>query len=264
MTEPSKEELDAAVKGALAEEVETSEEATPEYSEVELEAIEHGWNPEGVEGRRNLTAEEFLDRQPLYDDLRKTKRQIRKQQEQIDALKKHLSTADVRAKERAIAELQAQKKQALIDEDYDSVVAIDEQIAEAKSAPTLEEPQGTPEAFEEWRESNEWYDDNPEMREYADMIGNYYTQKHPNEPVEKVFEHVTKEVKERFSKNFKNPRREAPSSVESASRSGRAAPAVKRYSVNDLPEEHREIMKTLVRGGTMTKEEYLRSYFGDE
>lgn len=50
------------LKIELPEEQGVAEESTPEYSEIELEAIEHGWNPEGVEGKRNLSAEEFLDR----------------------------------------------------------------------------------------------------------------------------------------------------------------------------------------------------------
>ena len=164
MSEPSKAELDEAVKAAAAGADESAgteipgEQVPGDYSEVELEAIEQGWNPEGVEGKRNLTAEEFLDRKPLYDDLRKTKRQIRKQQEQLEALKKHVSIADERARERAIRELTQQKREALENEDYDGVIAIDEQIAETKAAPlTPETPSSA--AFENWREDNEWYDE---------------------------------------------------------------------------------------------------------
>ena len=40
--------------------VEEPIEATPEYTEIEQEAMGFGWNPEGVEGKKNLTAEEFV------------------------------------------------------------------------------------------------------------------------------------------------------------------------------------------------------------
>lgn len=267
MSEPSKAELDEAVKAAAAGADESAgteipgEQVPGDYSEVELEAIEQGWNPEGVEGKRNLTAEEFLDRKPLYDDLRKTKRQIRKQQEQLEALKKHVSIADERARERAIRELTQQKREALENEDYDGVIAIDEQIAETKAAPlTPETPSSA--AFENWREDNEWYDEDAAMKDYADMVGTHYAQKHPDISVDKVFEHVTNEVKARFADKFTNTRRQQPNPVEGATR-GRAPASKQRYSERDLPDEHRQIMNTLVKGGTMTKEEYLNSYFGE-
>lgn len=265
---PSKEDLDAAVKGAAAgkEDVVGTEipgELAPgEYSEVELEAIEHGWNPEGVEGRRTLTAEEFMDRQPLYDDLKKNKRQLRKQQEQIEALKKHMKIVDERARERAIAELKAEKREALENENYDDVIRIDEQIEETKNAPLVEDTPASAE-FESWREENDWYDENPDMKDYADMVGTHYAGKNPTLPPSKVFEYVTNEVKTRFADKFKNPKRAQPTAVEGAVR-GRAPASGKRQSERDLPEEHRQIMQTLVRGGTMTKEDYLKSYFGDE
>ena len=265
--EPSKADLDAAVKSAAAGQIDETGtpipgegEGSTEYSEIELQAIEHGWNPEGVEGRRTLTAEEFMDRQPLYDDLKKTRRQLRKQQEQIDALKQHVTVVDERARERALAELKAEKRSALEDENYDAVIEIDERIAETKNAPVAEQPTA---AFDAWRDENEWYDENPDMKDYADMVGTHYAQKNPGVATDKVFEHVTKEVKARFADKFKNPRREAPNPVEGASR-GRAPANGKKHSVRDLPEEHRQIMQTLVRGGTMKEEEYLKQYFGDE
>jgi hypothetical protein len=262
MSEPSKEELDAAVKAAADGGTEVPGEQTPpDYSEVELEAIEQGWNPEGVDGKRNLTAEEFLDRKPLYDDLRKTKRSLRKQQEQLEALKKHVSIADERARERALRELDAQKREALEDQNFDAVIAIDKQIRETENAPVQAEAP-TNAAFEEWRESNDWYDENPEMKDYADMVGTHFAGKNPGLSPEKVFEHVTNEVKARFADKFTNTRRQQPNPVEGAVR-GRAAGSKQRYNERDLPDEHRDIMNTLVKGGTMTKEEYLKSYFGD-
>lgn len=262
---PSKEELDAAVKAAVASEgteVPGEAEVAPEYSEVELEAIEQGWNPEGVEGKRNLSAEEFLDRKPLYDDLRKNKRQTRKLQEQLEALKKHVSIADERARARALRELDAQKREALEDQNYDAVIEIDKQIRETENAP-VETETPTNLAFENWREENDWYDENPEMKDYADMVGTHYAGKNPGLSPDKVFEYVTNEVKTRFADKFTNTRRQQPNPVEGAVR-GRAPVSKQKHTERDLPEEHREIMNTLVKGGTMTKEEYLKSYFGNE
>lgn len=94
------------------------------------------------------------------------------------------------------------------------------------------------------------------------MVGTHFAGKNPGLSPEKVFEHVTNEVKARFADKFTNTRRQQPNPVEGAVR-GRAAGSKQRYNERDLPDEHRDIMNTLVKGGTMTKEEYLKSYFGD-
>ena len=235
-------------------------EQSQEYSEIEMQAMEHGWNPEGAEGKRNLTAEEFMDRQPLYDDIRSLKKQTRKLQEGIEAMKAMQEGIRQREREKTIKELQAQKKQALETEDYDTVVDIDDRIA-AERANTGQTPNV---AFEQWVDSNEWYHQDDDMREYADMIGAGYYSKNPARPVEEVYKYVTKEVKARFPEKFgDNPKRSQPTPVEGANkgRAGRSTSA--KYSAKDLPEQDRRIMETIVRSGTMTKDEYLKSYFGE-
>ena len=69
----NKDELKAAMEETAPE---TS--GGEDYSDVELEAIEHGWNPDGVEGKRNLSAEEFMDRKPLYDKIHATEKKLRR------------------------------------------------------------------------------------------------------------------------------------------------------------------------------------------
>lgn len=240
------------------EEQDVAEESTPEYSEVELEAIEHGWNPEGVEGKRNLSAEEFLDRQPLYDDLRSQKKQIKRLNEGVEALKKHYETQLERDRTRIINELKAAKKAALESENYDAVIDIDDQIAETQAQ--AKKP-ATNEDFSDWVEDNEWYNTDSEMKEYADMVGAGYYQNHPNKSVSEVYNYVSDEVKKRFPEKFGgNPARQKPSPVEGAAK-GRQGTS-KQYSEKDLPEQDRQIMNTIVRSGAMTKQEYLKQYFG--
>jgi hypothetical protein len=80
--------------------------------------------------------------------------------------------------------------------------------------------------------------------------------------VRDVYEYVAKEVKARFPEKFGgNPKRSQPSPVEGAGK-GRTGHSSTKYSVKDLPEEDRRIMETIVRSGTMTKEQYLKDYFG--
>lgn len=229
-----------------------------EYSPVEVEAMEHGWNPEGVEGKRSLTAEEFMDRQPLYDEIRSTKKQMRKLQEGMEAMKKLQQGIREREREKTIRELTQAKKAALEAENYDAVIEIDDAIAVERTK--NDEPQSNIE-FETWVDNNEWYHQDSEMKNYADMIGAGYYQQNQGKPVSEVYKYVTQEVKKRFPDKFGNPNRGKPSPVEGAA-AGRRSTS-KKHSVRDLPEADRNIMKTLLRTSNMTEEEYLKEYFGD-
>ena len=125
-----------------------------EPTEIEKEAMEHGWTPDGVEGKRNLSAEEFMDRKPLYDDLKAQKRQIKRLQEGFEAMTQHSAGIAERERAKAIKELKEAKKAALENENYDAVVEIDEQIADTKAQDTAPK---TNNIFVGWVEENEWY-----------------------------------------------------------------------------------------------------------
>lgn len=258
MTEEiNKEELAAALVEGKPEE--TGEEAKEEYSEIESQAIEHGWRPEGVDGKKNLSADEFMDRQHLYDDIRSLKKQNRRLEDGMDALTQHNKTVVQRERTRTIEELKAQKKHFLEQENFDAVVEIDEKIADTKAIQDsgIENKNAD---FETWVDNNEWYHDNPDMKAHADMIGAGYYQQNPNKSMAEVYEYVSKEVKDKFVDKFKNTKRERPNPVEGAVK-GRPVGG-KQHSVRDLPEEDRQIMRTIVRAGGISEEEYLKQYFG--
>lgn len=227
------------------------------YTESEIQAMEHGWNPEGVEGKKHLSAEEFLDRQPLYDDIRSLKKQTRKLQDGIEAMKTMQDGIRAREREKTIRELQASKKVALENENYDAVLEIDEYIAATRAEPIGPK---TNVVFEQWVDKNEWYHEDTERRQYADMIGAAIYQKNPNRPINEVYAEVGKEVRARFPEKFGNNNRERPSPVEGAGK-GRTGRTSSKYSARDLPEGDRKIMETIVRSGAMTKDEYLKEYF---
>jgi len=249
----------------LAEETSTEQESTDEvveHTEAELEAIEHGWNPDGAEGKRNLSAEEFMDRQPLYDDIRSLKKQTRKLQDGIEAMKQMQDGIRHRERQQVIAELNIKKKEALQEEDYDEVIKIDDKILETRTE--TEEPKNNI-AFETWVEDNQWYAESDDMRGYADMIGAGYYQQNPNKSKSDVYEYVTKEVKKRFPDNFNtgNKNRRNASPVESAEKGRAGRERVTKYKVSDLPEDDRRIMRTILRADPkMSEQDYLKSYFG--
>lgn len=240
---------------------------TDNYTDIELEAAEHGWSSQGVEGKRNLSAEEFMDRQPLYDDIRNLKKQTRKLQDGLEASLKMQEGIRKREREKTIAELNAKKRNALEEQEFDQVMEIDKELLAAHTQE--DDPIVTTNAdFDIWVESNEWYHSNTEMREYADMMGAGYYAKNPKAPMREVYEFVGKEAARRFPDEIggSNSNKRRQSAVEGAGQgrvgsTGGGRPT--RYSVNDLPEQDREIMKRILAvSPKMTQKDYLESYFG--
>ena len=236
----------------------TGEESNEDYSEIEQEAMQHGWRPEGVEGKRNLSAEEFMDRKELYSDLSALKKRLRRQEEKYSALEKHYNHVSEIERQKVLAELKAKKAQALEDQDYDAVVEIDEAITEQKQKPA-ESKDTHNEIFDEWVKDNDWYNSDPDMRAYADMVGRGYYQ--PGMNYEDVYSFVAKEVKSRFADKFMSPK-DKPTMVQGSSK-GRSSPRSTKHTVRDLPDEAKQVMRTLVRAGAMTEEKYLKDYFGE-
>jgi len=229
-----------------------------ELSEVEQEATLHGWKKEGAEGRRTLSAEEFMDRQPLYDELKSTKKQIKRLQDGVDALKARDTIIRKDERVKVVKELQQAKKLAMEEENYDAVIEIDDKIAETRAEAQADvlEP-AVNEAFESWIDSNEWYNQDTEMKDYADMIGNGYAASHPDTPLSEVYKVVTKEVNKRFPAKRENPATNTSSPVEGAQRGGKNSGKLR---ASDLPTEHRQMMRDIVRAGGITEEQYLKEY----
>lgn len=232
-------------------------EDAPEYSEIEQEALNLGWNPEGVEGRRNLSAEEFIDRKPLYDEIHQTKRAMKRLQESQQAMTQHLQMIQKRNNEQHIDELKRQKLEALQAEEHDRVMQIDEKIIEAATAPEFEAApdNGAQEAFDNWEQTNTWYNADPVAKRYADALGREYVSQY-GQLDERMLSRITEEVKQAFPEKFATPRNR-PSPVEGDRRGVRQSKGSK-YTAKDLDDNARTIMRTLVRDGTYKNEqEYI-------
>ncbi len=230
-------------------------------SEIEEEAAKHGWNPEGVDGKRNLSAEEFMDRQTLYDDIRKLKRKNNQLQEGFEALKGHHEKVAQLEREKVINQLKQAKVRALQEDEHEKVVEIDDRIADVKAeaVAAVKADDVVNDAFNEWIDDNPWYNQDPEMRTWADSIGLGYAKQTGAGPAD-VYEYVAKEVRARFADKFGTPGRRKASPVEGANKGSRANNTSAKLSAKDLNEEERRVMKNIVRSGAMTEKQYLAEY----
>lgn len=244
----------------------------PEYTEVEQEAISQGWNPEGVEGKRNLTAEEFLDRKPLYDKMHKLEKRLKEQDKKFEAMQQHEKMVRDRMHEEHLKELKAAKRAAMENFDYDEVEKLDDEMLKAKEdyakesvreVPQVESPEAIQATLEDWVDKNPWYNADKVLKRFAEGEGLDFRKANPDASFEEVLAHISKTVKQEFPEKFQNMNRTKPSSVEGTATGGRRTPAApKQKTVKDLPEEAISVMRTLVRMGTFkTEQDYVNDYF---
>jgi len=234
-------------------------EAKP-LSRVQEEAISQGWVPRDEfqgEDDEFIDAAEFVRRGELFRKIESQSKQLKEQNRAIKALADHNARIAEIEYKRAVAELKAQKKEALSEGDAERVVEIDEQIDLVKEQQRIQQaqqiqnvvPEVHPE-FTNWVSKNPWYESNPEMRKFADRLGAVLAGEMAPQD---VLKEVEKEVKSRFKDKFTNPNRAKASAVEAPSRNGRASDAEP-----ELSDVEKQVMKTLVDGGHITREEYLK------
>lgn len=233
-------------------------------SPVEAKAMEMGWRPlEEFDGDEAdfIDAKEFVNRKPLFEKIEHQSRELKSVKKALDALKDHYTKVQDTEFKRAMAELKATQKKALVDGDVEKFYEVDEQIEQAqeqaaelreaqKSIQVEEAPVVHPE-FAAWSNRNAWYGSQPHMRVFADDVGRKLAAQglSPNEVLKKVEEEVRKE----FPNKFRNPNRDNAPAVEASSRGGNGR-AKDDFELND---QERTIMNTLVRQGVLTKEKYI-------
>lgn len=235
-----------------------------EFTPVQQEALQQGWVPkEEYEGdtEKWVDAAEFLRRGELFRKIESQSKEMKELRKALNSLAQH--NAKIREVEykRALDDLKSQKKEALSEGDAEKVVDIDERIDFVKEQQRASQAQQVQEVtqsveihpeLQSWVSKNPWYESNPDMRKFADKYGMALAgEMSPTE----ILKEVEKAVKERFKDKFRNPNRDRVSAVEGAvNRPGKGSSEAD-YELSDV---EKTVMKTLVDGGHITKEEYIK------
>lgn len=233
----------------------------PQLAPIELEAIEHGWKPEEDfkadpknEGKKWRSAEEFMDRKSLFDRIEVGNHEVKQLKKTLQQLSQHHANVEKKAYEKALADLKAERKAAIADNDMaraeelrDEMDDLRDKINEVK--PPVDIPAGPPPELIEFKTRNSWYQRDDAMTRYADSVG----QELFNQGLSpsKVLEGVEKKTREAFPEKFRNPNREsAPEMVPSGKRAGTTTGF-------RLTDEEEKIVKNFVATGIMTRDQYV-------
>lgn len=248
--------------------------AEPEVDEETLaEAKRQGWVPEedfnGPEGKW-VDAETFVKKGKeinalLRKDNEFLKREVSEMKSTMAEFKKFHAETEKRAYERAMADLREQKKEAIAAGDGEKVLEVDDAIDELKTARKEEKaaqpaPNQIDPAFIAWQEENRWFGKDTELTAEANLIGEVVKRQNPTLIGTEFLDEVTKRVKRMYPEKFTNANRNKPNPVEGTTTKP-AGPRGKGF--NDLPPEAKAACQKFEKQNLMTREQYLKEYFGE-
>lgn len=243
---------------------EVVDEVAAEASEPDQEVIDKaskmGWTPlDKFKGDPDKwrPADEFVERgENMLPIVRAT---VKKQEREIAELKASMkqfaefhSKTEARAYDKALADLKAQRAEAIAAGDGETFAKVDDAIddlkkdieSKAKSAPKDEDDP----VFSEWKDRNKWLDD-PKMEAFGNAAANYLRSTGEKATGAEFLDMVTKEVKAKFPEKFENPRRASAPAVEGG------APAARKggKSYADMPADARAACDRMARNGYADK-----------
>ena len=146
----------------------------------------------------------------------------------------------------------------LLKEQQKEVKAIPKETAPA-SAPNMEDP-----VLNEWIEDgNDWFRDDPKLREYAVALGNELVAGGEKTRGRKFLDRVRERMVEEFPRRFKAAStpggRQDPVGGDAGGAHGGSSGGGKTEA--DLPKVDRDLMRQFIKEGWTTKEKFLSSYF---
>ena len=205
-------------------------------------------------------AKEFVKKGELCHKISGQSSEIKELKKAIGAFTEHHQKVKETEFNRALEYLKQQKKAALEEGDADKLLQADDAIdilkqerqQEAEKAKQQNQTGPTP-FFQSWVQQNSWYLQDPELRSFADDIGVGAYQRVGGKIAEpELYALVRQRVMKAYPEKFRGQGSKT-SSVEGA---GSNSKPIKSDSFR-LSEEEEKAMKTFVRQGIMTKEEYI-------
>lgn len=219
------------------------------------------WEASGKDPAEWRSAKEYQERGELFEEIHKLKDANKKTAAAFKVLVEHHKKVRETAMKEALAQLKAQKKEALENHEIEKVFEIDEKIEQVKASPDqipdvdlpAEEVGPTP-TFKAWHKRNDWYqlDGSDEASAYANVVGEKLRKSNPEMSEKEFLEQVESKVARRFPELFENPASNRASEVNPKSS---ARPTT--GSSIKLTEAEERVCKLLVEQGVMTRKEYM-------
>jgi hypothetical protein len=216
-----------------------------------------GWRPlEEFDGdpEQWVDAKEFVKRAPLYEKNHKLKKEVADLKTTLHEVKGHITRVSEAAYKKAVADLTAQRDEAIDNGDRTAVKELDKQIKEAEAIKVPAD--NVHPAIKAWEaENGDWFYKDEEISGFGLAYAQSYLTRKPGD-FAGAMDAMETAIKKAYPDKFEKPaeRRKTPPAVESGSRSE----GKKTFSKADLNDEQRNVMNRFVRQGVMSEEEYIK------
>ncbi len=259
-------------------EVETEvENAAPQYTEIEQQAMDQGWTPkdqwDGDPGKWRDAAT-YIDRGELLGKLKVQSSELKEVKNMLNYMSEHNKKVYESGYQKAIVDLKAARIAAMKDENFEAVAAIEDQIDQHKEAlqevrrqPALEQkPKGVDRALEaQWKKANPWYDNDTSMKAWANGMAVEYARVNGEVTESEIYEFLSNKVRKEFPHKFKRaaaPSPEGEGRQASGAKSGTSKDASTSFKalLAEMPEEHARAARQMVKNGLVTEEKYVEDY----
>lgn len=255
------------------------EEVEAQYTPDEERAMVHGWVPKDQwTGNPDewVPAKVFNTRGDLFGRIAKDKRKISELEQTVGYLVEDRHKAYEEGYKKGLAELRAERREALEAGDVDRVEQIEDKIDEFKEnhaarkqefeQKVAQNKQPDNPVFDAWHADNDWYLADQTLTIYANEVAQEMASEAQAKGVQvdypKLLQEISRKTKQKFPEKFgrRVDTTTKSSAVEGGSNSAADKSTVKRtnkFSESDLTDQERRIMDTVLKTTKMTKEEYL-------
>jgi hypothetical protein len=231
--------------------------------DYETPAKAAGWRSkeelgEDFDAARFVDAEEFIKRKPLFDTIKQQNKEMKELRKTIDSVVLTSQKMSELAAKRAVADLKAQKKEAISLGDVEKVEALDVTIAEHQQV--INKPPEIMPQVVEWIKKNEWFEKDLDLQQDAVDYCKKYGERNPTKSIDDALAATEKAMKRLYpdSVYFKENRRENPPQVETHKGEATGTKGNK-YTLDRLDEDQKRAYKQFMAKKVMSHDQYFQS-----
>jgi len=256
---------DAIDKAIAITDADSNVDADSEFTEVEQEAMRHGWKPQehfkSDDSKKWRDADTFMEIHRKAEEIKDLKRLNKKLNSVMDNLGGFMETIRKGERDKTIKELQGYRKEAIELGDAELVDKFDVQIKEVEAMPIkpdLQKPtaqQYDDEAMAFIERNKSWFNEDTPMNEvmkgYACQRDYEIRIKNPNISPEELYQQVEDDVKNKFSQ-LNQPKGRATMTNKVALSSNRTGVPSKgtRLSRDMLSRSEQDVMDQMIKSTT--------------
>lgn len=187
-------------------------------------------------------------------------------QEEVDSFGDRLKNVMEVTKAKTVAELEAQRKEAVEEADYSEVKRLDDEIKQTEKDLEYVEPEAKPQPIraevEDWMADNPWFNQDREMTDFALDFQRAQLQRldnpaNPsNDELDRALKNTTRAMRNEFPDKLKRQPRAVAHDLERRN----VKPVKRKFTYNDLSPQEKKVLEHIEHlPGGISREDYIQA-----